>query len=363
MKAHTTIQSWGLLLLGLLFAFVTGLTILKDVLFDGAAFNLTHVQSVAAMVAAIAAGHFVLPTLGQKRVLPAIGLALVFVAATGYIVISAGARNAEVSSAKAQGIQKRNAERESAREVLAKAEADRIAAKTAADLAIKDAAVECASGRGKNCLGKEATREAAKDDLTKAKDTESLERGRLLLLGVDEDVHQGYRSIATILEAINVGTADKTAAVLELGVPFALVLITEMAALVFIAMSLGHVQVPAFTSVRPAITSDTSGQTDYPAAPDDQLAHLRALLAAANDDPSGPNGGNKIVRPDRWTREEVRADLEARIQAGEQWPSQRAMSAMYGVPTSTLSDWFKQWSEEGAEIERTRIGRRNAVGG
>lgn len=362
MKAHTTIQSWGLLLLGLLFAFVTGLTILKDVLFDGAAFNLTHVQSVAAMVAAIAAGHFVLPALGQKRWLPAFGLALVFLAATGYIVISAGARNAEVSSAKAQGIQKRNAERESAREVLAKAEADRIAAKTAADLAIKDAAVECASGRGKNCLGKEATRESAKDDLAKAKDTESLERGRLLLLGVDEDVHQGYRSIATILEAINIGTADKTAAVLELGVPFALVLITEMAALVFIAMAIGHVQVPAVASVRPAITSDTSGQSDYPAASEAELANVRAMLMAANDDPSGPDGGSKIVRPERWTRDQVRADLQARIDRGEGFPSQRAMSAMYGVPTSTLSDWFRQWSDEGAEIERTKVGRRKMVG-
>lgn len=362
MKAHTTIQSPGLLLLGLLFAFVTGLTILKDVLFDGAAFNLTHVQSVAAMVAAIAAGHFVLPTLAQARVLPAIGLALVFLAATGYIVISAGARNAEISSAKAQAIEKRNVERESAREVLAKAEAETATAKLAVETSVKAAAAECATGQGKFCRGKEATRESAKDDLVKAKDAESLARGKLLILGPDEDVHQGYRSIATILEAINVGTADKTAAVLELGVPFALVLITEMAALVFIAMSIGHVQVPAVASVRPAITSDTSGQTDYPAASDDQLAHLRALLAAANDDPSGPNGGNKIVRPDRWTREQVRADLEARIQAGEQWPSQRAMSAMYGVPTSTLSDWFKSWADEGAEIERTKVGRRKMVG-
>jgi len=360
MKPHI-IKSPGALALGVFFACVTGVTILKDVVMDGASFNLTHVQSIAAMVAAIAAGHFVLPTLMQGRIPPALGLAFVFIAATGYIVISAGARNAEVSSAKMQGIEKRNVERASAREVLVKAEAETIAAKDAAEAAVKAAAAECATGKGKHCAGKMATREAAKDDLAATKEAESLARGKLLILGPDEDVHQGYRSFATILEAINIGTADKTAAILELGVPFALVLITEVAALVFIGMGLGHVQPPAVTSERPAQASDTSGQTDYPALSDADLSNVR-MLFVANDDPSGPKGGTKVIRPERWTREEVRADLQARIDNGESFPSQRAMSQMYGVPTSTLSDWFKQWSDEGSEIERTKVGRRKMVG-
>ena len=105
---------------------------------------------------------------------------------------------------------------------------------------------------------------------------------------------------------------------------------------------------------------DSSKQTDYPSVSEADLSNVR-MLFAANDDPSGPDGGSKIIRPRRWLRDEVRADLEARLSAGEQFPSQRAMSAMYGVPTSTLSDWLLVWAEEGARINRTQIGRRKMV--
>ena len=360
MKPHI-IKSPGALALGVFFACVTGVTILKDVVMDGAEFNLVHLQALAAMVAAIAAGHYIIPTLKQKRILAPIGLALVFAAATGYVVVSAGARNAETAGMKSQAIEARNAERASARNVLAKAEADTIAAKAAAEAAIRAAAVECASGKGEKCRGKEATREAAKDDLAKAKDTESLKRGQMLLLGPDENPFEGYHHAGRTFESLGIGQTATTEAKLELLMPFALVLISEMATLIFIGIGLGHVQPPAVTSERPAQASDTSGQTDYPALSDADLSNVR-MLFVANDDPSGPKGGTKVIRPERWTREEVRADLQARIDNGESFPSQRAMSQMYGVPTSTLSDWFRVWSEEGAEIERVKVGRRKVVG-
>ncbi len=241
MKAHT-IKSPGALALGLFFALVTGVTILKDVVMDSAQFNLVHLQALAAMVAAIAAGHYIIPTIKQKRVLAPIGLALVFVAATGYVVVSAGARNAETAGVKAQAIEARNAERASAREVFAKAEAETIAAKAAAASAIKDAAVECATGRKGKCLGKEATREAAKDDLAKAKDAETLARGKMLMLGVDESPFEGYHHAARTFEALGIGQTATTEAKLELLMPFALVLISELATLIFIAVGLGHVR-------------------------------------------------------------------------------------------------------------------------
>lgn len=361
------IKSPGALALGCFFALVTTATILKDVLIDGATWNLIHLQAMAAMVAAIAAGHFILTACRQKNLPAALGLVLVFVSATAYIVVSAGARNAETAGVKTQAIEKRNVEREAAREVLAKAEADTLAAEQAARDAIKAAAAECASGKGTQCRGKEATREAAKDDLTKAKDAESLARGKLLMLGPDENPHEGYHHAARTFEAIGFGQTAVTEAKLELLMPFALVLISELATLIFMGMALGHVTpTPVLVSdrsERPVIASDTSGQSDYPAASEHDLASVRAMLMAANDDPSGgPDGGSKIVRPERWTRDQVRADLQARIDRGENFPSQRAMSAMYGVPTSTLSDWFRQWSDEGAEIERTKVGRRKMVG-
>lgn len=234
------VRAPGLLALGVLFAGVTTATILKDVVIDGAAFNLTHAQSMAAMVAAIAAGHLIVPTAVKGRIPAAAGLLLVFLAATAYIVVSAGARNAETAGVKTQAIEKRNAERETAREVLAKAERDTDAAKTAADDAIKAAAAECASGRKGKCLGKEATREAAKDDLAKAKDAESLARGKLLLLGPDENPHEGYHHAARTFEAIGIGTTAVTEAKLELLMPFALVLISELATLIFFGLAIGH---------------------------------------------------------------------------------------------------------------------------
>ncbi len=360
MTAHTTqIRPW-LLGLGCLFAVVTTLTILKDVVIDGADWNLTHLQAVAAMVAAIAAGHLFVPALLEKRLAGALGLGLVFIAATGYIVVSAGARNAETAGVKAMEITKRNAERSAAREVLAKAEADTLAAEQAAREAVKAAAAECATGKGTLCRGKEATREAAKDDLAAAKSSESLALGKLLALGPDENPYEGYHHAARTFEAIGIGSTAVTEAKLELLMPFALVLISELATLIFFGLAFGHVRTGPVAVTQ---TSDTSGQSDYPAASDAELANVRAMLMAANDDPSGPDGGSKIIRPERWTRDQVRADLQARIDRGEGFPSQRAMSQMYGVPTSTLSDWFRQWADEGAEIERTKVGRRKVVGG
>lgn len=234
------VKAPGLLALGIVFAGVTTATILKDVVIDGAAFNLTHAQSMAAMVAAIAAGHLIVPTAAQKRIPAAAGLLIVFLAATAYIVVSAGARNAETAGVKTAAIEKRNAERDAAREVLGKAEADTAAAKTAAEAAIKTAAAECATGQGKYCRGKEATREAAKDDLAKARDAETLARGKLLLLGPDENPHEGYHHAARTFEAIGIGTTAVTEAKLELLMPFALVLISELATLIFFGLAIGH---------------------------------------------------------------------------------------------------------------------------
>lgn len=364
MNTRSTIKSWGSLALGLFFTAITACTIFKDVFFDGAAFSIVHLQAAGALVAAISAGHYILPTLMQGRIPAAVGLFLIFAASTGYIVVSAGSRNAEVSGVKAMEIEKRNQAREAARDVLARAEKETETKRLAEDSAVKAAIAECSTGKKTKCEGKMAIREAAKIDHEKAKSDESLSSGRLLLLGPDEQAFAGYHHTAKTLAAIGIGEADLTEAKLELLMPFALVLISEMATLVFIGMALGYVRpvkVPD-TSVRPAETSDTSSQTDYPSVSESEIANVRALLLAANDDPSGPDGGSKIIRPRRWLRDEVRADLEARLAAGEQFPSQRAMSAMYGVPTSTLSDWFIAWSEEGAEIERTRVGRRKMVG-
>lgn len=364
MKAYTTIKSWGALALGLFFTGVTAATILKDVVVDGAPFTIIHLQAAAALVAAIASGHFAWPVLKQGRIPAAVGLVLIFTGATGYIITSAGARNAEMAGIKAMEVAKRNQARIEARKVLADAERETASKRVAEDDAVRSAAKECSTGKKTKCEGTIATREAAKADHEKAKDAESLARGKMLLLGPDEQEFAGYHHAARTLAALGYGEASATEARLELAMPFSLVLISELATLVFMSMAFGQANRPVQTvriGTRPepfVRVEDSSKQTDYPSVSEADLSNVR-MLFAANDDPSGPNGGTKVRR---WSRDEAREDLTARIERGEEWPSQRELARTYGVPTSTLSDWFKHWSEEGAEIERVRIGRRNAVG-
>lgn len=239
MNTTTTIRSWGALALGLFFTAVTARTILDDV-WSGAPVTISHMQAVAALVAAIASGHMILPTLKQGRLPAVLGLVLIFATSTGYIVVSAGARNAEVAGVKGQDISARNQARRSAQEEQSKAEAYTKAKDLVASDAIRAATLECASGEGIRCRGKKATRDAAAEALTKAKEDESLKRGRLLLLGPMEKEHAGYHHVAMTFEAVGVVTADKTEPILELVMPFVLVLISEVATLVFMGMAFGH---------------------------------------------------------------------------------------------------------------------------
>jgi len=102
------------------------------------------------------------------------------------------------------------------------------------------------------------------------------------------------------------------------------------------------------------------GQSDFGAVSEFELAKVAALFRG-DLEPDGPNGGN-VIRPKRFTREEVRADLTSRIERGEAWPSQRALAAQFGLKPSTLSEWFTQWAAEGNGFNRQQIGRRKAVG-
>ena len=110
--------------------------------------------------------------------------------------------------------------------------------------------------------------------------------------------------------------------------------------------------------------NDATGQSDFGTVSEFELAKVAALFRndVEPDDNGGPKGGNVVVRPRRWQRDEVRSDLETVIQSGGSFPSQRAMAAKYGVPTTTLHDWFVAWEAEGQAIRRRQEGRRKVVG-
>lgn len=405
MQLDTTIRSPGALALGVFFAGVTARTIFDDV-FTGAPVTIAHLNALAALVAAVAAGHYVLPTFKEGRYPAALGLAAIFVGATAYVVTSSGARNAEVASEKAAAIVKTNEERDALKAKLAAAESDVDRAKaeleagkasTAADVAKaaadfeaakREAASECASGKAKRCEGREATRDAAKADLEAverrgavrraelAKAAELAEshagmmRGRIALLGPEAKPFEGYHQAARVFEAAGLGAADVIEARLELLMPFALVLITELSTVVFSSMALGRrervaplaLQTEAASEPSGGSGHDTAGQSDLEAIPEREAFEVATLLDTAGR--SGkPRGGGRAVPKSRpaLTKGDALDDVMHRLADGQTIPSQAALADDWGRPETTVSDWMREWRRLGIIPQAVQAGRCKAT--
>ncbi len=349
MKCTTTIRSPGALTLGVFFTGVTGFTIVNDV-WNGAAFTIAHLNAAAALVAAIAAGHMALPALWRGQVLPALGLAAIFAASTGYIVTSAGARNAEAAQAKAATILKTNEERAVLRGKVTEAEADVETYKSDLDQAKASAARECASGKGKRCEGRLETRDWAAKDLERAESHAGLMRGRLALLGPETKPFEGYHHAARVFEAAGLGNAGVIEARLELLLPFVLVLISEVGTLVFLGMALGH--------------RDTAGNRHA------ARQHGATGPATVDNDnscqqPTPPKGGNRAIVPTDNSRmvaskAAAEADIVRLVARGERLPSQDALAARWGVHKGTASKWLGDFERRGL-IARQREGRAKRI--
>ena len=310
MKTHTTIRSWGALALGVFFTAVTARTIFDDV-WNGAAVTISHINAAAALVAAIAAGHMVWPALRSGRIPAALGLALIFCASTAYIVTSAASRNAEVSIAKAADVLKKNEERAALKGKLSETEIEIDEAKQAYEAAKMAATKECASGKAKRCDGRVETRNNAERDLEKAQALAALTRGQISLLGPEVQPFAGYKHASKVFEAAGMGEASVIEARLELLLPFALVLISELGTLVFLGMALGHRSAPATVSKPETIANVATVAERLPSDLDVFRAQLSAPLPSTqgptvseflaahlpeNEPPQPPKGGRKVKK-------------------------------------------------------------------
>src|SRR5215470_11966992 len=139
------IRSRGAIALGILLAIGTIVVLFWDV-WAPADITTDHVMTLAMLVVTIAAGHYWLPAVKQRRVLPAIGLAILFIAGTFVCVTGSAGRGAEVAQRKAAAAGNVNDARKDIAEQLAKARADR--AGLAATMAR-----ECSTGEGPKCRG------------------------------------------------------------------------------------------------------------------------------------------------------------------------------------------------------------------
>lgn len=283
MITTTTIRSWPAIGLAAFFATVTGYVLFTDVL-HGAEINTSHVLSLAALVAAIASGHFVWPQLRSGALIAGSMLAVLFLSATTFVVVSSSARNADVAQAKASRAIENNTAR--TREVTALARSEGMLAAAQGNLA-----AACKGGDGKDCKGVKATifvYEAAIHG----------HKARLRALGPEQAANL-YAHAAKVLAAVPGVTVPEKAIEERLGLllPFLTVLIAELGTIAF-----GHIGVAS--GRRPAMglpngraervslaTSKDTFQTSFPA--NDAAGWS---FSGEQPDPAPPRGPRKSFR-------------------------------------------------------------------
>jgi hypothetical protein len=369
---NTTVRSWPALALGAFFAAVTGYVLFADVI-GGARVNTGHVLSLAAIVAAIASGHMAWPALRRGQIIPGILLGVLFVAATFYVVVASGARNAETADTKAAIIAANNDARTRETKLLTQAEA-------MLGEAQRNMARECASGKGKRCDGIRATINVYDAAIRGHKAT-------LKDLGPALAVNGGYAHAAEILVALGAATDAKALAErLALVLPFIVVMIAEVGTIAFLHVGFGHG--PASRTNAPVGTGQPKAHAkspDRPAAPQPSAtgtgpsattgqkggqsgAPTRTIGRSGTSGRSGVHapaaGGQPKAHEKRpeFTREQAEADLVTMLALGQSVPSQRTLADRWGRPKQTVSDWLKGWEASGTIPARRQHGREKMVG-
>lgn len=264
MNTHTTVRSWSAIGLGSFFASVTAYVLFNDVV-HGAAVNTSHVLSLAALVAAIASGHYVWPQAKTGNLVNAALLCVLFVGSTSYVVVSSSARNADVAASKASKAKDVNDARQRELEALARSEAMMSAAQS-------KLAAACKGGDGKDCKGVKATI-AVYDAAIRG------HKATLRDLG-PEQATSLYAHAAKVLAAFPSVTATEKSIEerLTLLLPFMTVLIAELGTIVFLHIGLGHASVARLPSISDhRQTSYSAGEIEETDCPE----------------PTPPNGGRK----------------------------------------------------------------------
>lgn len=225
MKTTTIVRSWPAIGLGAFFAGVTGYVLFEDVI-HGASITTGHVQTLAALVGAISAGHMSWPAIrNRETIIQGLMLAVLSVGALAYVCVTSGARNAETAGNKLSVIASANAVRAREEAQLAKAEA------MLAEAQGKMAA-ECATGRGTRCRGVMATVDVYSAAI----------KGHMATLAtLPAPKVNGYAHAAKVLASWGLNVTDEW---LTLNMPFLVVMISELGCIAFMHLGLGHKRAP-----------------------------------------------------------------------------------------------------------------------
>lgn len=255
-KTTLTIRSRGALALGALSAGVTLKVLLAGV---GAIADITtdHLVTITVLATTIAAGHMLLPQVKQFRVFPALGLAVLLLASTFYVVTSSAARNAEVEAVKVGDIRAANEARARVQDKLDFANARLEVARKDADAADADAKKECASGKGKKCDGARASSGDAKTKVGDIENSIALLEAEMRLMKAPREENAGLKHAARVFASLPFVDldAEAIAARLELWWPFVKTLVLELGTIVFLGLGLGHSDAKPLQPAMPAPTA------------------------------------------------------------------------------------------------------------
>lgn len=348
-------RRWPAIALWLFFTAVTAYTLLRDVLHGAEPVTTSHVLAVAALVAALAAGHYAWPELRRARIVTGLALGLVFCAATAYVVVSAASRNAETAATKSARIADSNAAHAREERQLALAlDMHKSATKRLDD--------ECVKGKASKgtCDGIRATiavYAAAIDG----------HNARLDRLGPALPVNGGYAHAGRFIAALPGITASSAHIEQRLAetLPVIVVLISELASIAFGLMAFRTNSRTDIRTVR-AITERAEPFTTEEI--DDLKRLVRPPVQSGEPDKKpdnpGPSGWvftgaskNSDRPPSRMTREQAEADLVTLLALGQSVPSQESLSVRWNRPKQTVSDWLRSWESDGLIPARKQSGR------
>lgn len=353
---------WPALGLGAFFASVTGFVLFKDVI-DGAPVTTAHVLALAGLVAALATGHMAVPQFKRVRIASGLTLGLLFVAATGYTVISAASRNSETAHGKVEAANQAAADRRRAEGEYKAAVAELVQldgvrstqqVRAAMDVAKINAAVfrdtrQCTdvvpgSGEHRACkpildLRQEMAGAIRKGELEAKRDAASAKLARLPAVVAG---NTGYRDAARVLAAAGlVSNVERTTESLALLLPFLIVLVTEGCTIAFLHIGL------------PNAPADRRTVREAPTTPAEPSGTTRA-----------PSAGARLVRAEpsaRLDKQRACADLLTRLALGQSVPAQDELARSWGRPKSTVSDWLREWEGAGLIPARRTVGRRKVL--
>lgn len=330
------VRHWPLVI-GVFLSLVTARVLFDDV-WHGAEITTSHILSLAAIVVALTAGHYAIPQLKARALVSGLMLGLLFSAATAYVVISSGARNAEQSANKTAHAAETNDRRAHEQEKLA--EAETMLAKAQADLAR-----ECRTGRGSRCRGVEATVSVYEAAVRGHKAT-------LEDIGPEQKTNAGYAHAARVLAALpyvsaQAGDIEES---LTLLLPFIVVLLTELGTITFLHMALSHRDAPASTG----IDRDLTGQSDFSLVGDIDPRWFQP-------DPTPPRGPRKSPPklPDNVVALTARHPvIKALERNGGAVSSNLELAHLMGV---SPAEACKSWQEVSSLVETWREGKRLCI--